>query len=200
MHRALRPPLLLLAALPLLALALAHPAPSAAASCGATSAENTYCLEPAEIESGESIKHPETPTTHHHAKPAHHSTTPKSGDEAAEKAEPGSEAEPKSGEGHHSKVAPPAKGGNHPGGGKPGHHAVAKHPATTHQGAGKSTSPKSEGPTTKGVPASASTGGSSPVLPILVAVVVLAAISIGIVVYRERKGGNGPAGYTGARG
>jgi hypothetical protein len=199
MHRALRPPLLLLAALPLLALALAHPAPSAAASCGATSAEKTYCLEPAEIESGESIKHPETPTTHHHAKPVHHSTSPKSGDEAAEKNEPGSESEPKSGEGHHSKVAPPAKGGNHPGGGKPGHHAVAKHPAT-HQGAGKSTAPKSEGPTTKGVPASASTGGSSPVLPILVAVVVLAAISIGIVVYRERKGGNGPAGYTGARG
>ena len=30
-------------------------------------------------------------------------------------------------------------------------------------------------------------GGSSPVVPILIAVVVLAAISIGVVLYRQRK-------------
>ena len=35
--------------------------------------------------------------------------------------------------------------------------------------------------------ASASGGGSSPVVPILIAVVVLAAISIGVVLYRQRK-------------
>jgi cobalamin biosynthesis Mg chelatase CobN len=44
-----------------------------------------------------------------------------------------------------------------------------------------------------GVPASATSGGgSSPVVPILIAVVVLAAISIGVVLYRQRKGGSDP--------
>jgi cobalamin biosynthesis Mg chelatase CobN len=36
-----------------------------------------------------------------------------------------------------------------------------------------------------------SSGGSSPVVPILIAVVVLAAISIGVVLYRQRKSGQG---------
>jgi cobalamin biosynthesis Mg chelatase CobN len=36
---------------------------------------------------------------------------------------------------------------------------------------------------------SAGSGGSSPVVPILIAVVVLAAISIGVVLYRQRKSG-----------
>jgi flagellar basal body-associated protein FliL len=35
--------------------------------------------------------------------------------------------------------------------------------------------------------ASAASGGTSPVIPILIAVVVLAAISIGVVLYRQRK-------------
>jgi uncharacterized membrane protein len=35
-------------------------------------------------------------------------------------------------------------------------------------------------------------GGSSPVVPILIAVIVLAAISIGVVLYRQRKSGQGP--------
>jgi cobalamin biosynthesis Mg chelatase CobN len=37
-----------------------------------------------------------------------------------------------------------------------------------------------------------SSGGSSPVVPILIAVIVLAAISIGVVLYRQRKSGQGP--------
>jgi cobalamin biosynthesis Mg chelatase CobN len=37
-------------------------------------------------------------------------------------------------------------------------------------------------------------GGSSPVVPILIAVIVLAAISIGVVIYRQRKGGSGQDG------
>jgi hypothetical protein len=41
---------------------------------------------------------------------------------------------------------------------------------------------------------SESGGGSSPVVPILIAVVVLAAISIGVVIYRQRKGGTGQDG------
>jgi cobalamin biosynthesis Mg chelatase CobN len=46
--------------------------------------------------------------------------------------------------------------------------------------------------TASGKPASSSNGGgSSPVVPILIAVAVLAAISIGVVLYRQRKGDSG---------
>jgi cobalamin biosynthesis Mg chelatase CobN len=45
--------------------------------------------------------------------------------------------------------------------------------------------------TATGTPVSKSSGGSSPVVPILIAVVVLAAISIGVVLYRQRKSGQG---------
>ena len=41
------------------------------------------------------------------------------------------------------------------------------------------------------VAAKSSGGGSSPVVPILIAVVVLAAISIGVVLYRQRKSDQG---------
>jgi cobalamin biosynthesis Mg chelatase CobN len=45
------------------------------------------------------------------------------------------------------------------------------------------------------VAAKSDDGGSSPVVPILIAVVVLAAISIGVVLYRQRKSGqDGPGG------
>jgi cobalamin biosynthesis Mg chelatase CobN len=43
-----------------------------------------------------------------------------------------------------------------------------------------------------GANVSHSSGGSSPVVPILIAVIVLAAISIGVVLYRQRKSGQGP--------
>jgi cobalamin biosynthesis Mg chelatase CobN len=43
----------------------------------------------------------------------------------------------------------------------------------------------------KNVAHSSSGGGSSPVVPILIAVVVLAAISIGVVLYRQRKSDQG---------
>jgi cobalamin biosynthesis Mg chelatase CobN len=46
--------------------------------------------------------------------------------------------------------------------------------------------------TQSGANVSESSGGSSPVVPILIAVIVLAAISIGVVLYRQRKSGQGP--------
>ena len=47
----------------------------------------------------------------------------------------------------------------------------------------------------KGSNVSESSGGSSsPVVPILIAVVVLAAISIGVVLYRQKQSGKGPDG------
>jgi hypothetical protein len=45
--------------------------------------------------------------------------------------------------------------------------------------------------TSLGASPSNSSGGSSPVVPILIAVVVLAAISVGVVLYRQRKSGQG---------
>lgn len=49
------------------------------------------------------------------------------------------------------------------------------------------------GPVQQGEPKSASTdtGGSSPLVPILIAVAVLAAISVGAVLYRQRRGSAG---------
>lgn len=192
MHWAARLTHPLLVALPLLALMLM--APSAAFACGSSSSEITYCPETPRIEVHEPPKAAQPkPSAKQH--PVPHQTTPaKTGEEKA--TEP--EAEPRSGKGHHA--GPPAQGGNHPGGGKPGSHAAPKQPSAAHQNGGEGPVAKSGGPTTKGVAASASSGGSSPVLPILVAVVVLAAISIGVFVYRERKGGGDRTGYTGARG
>lgn len=50
---------------------------------------------------------------------------------------------------------------------------------------------KNLGGTQSGTNVAHSSGGSSPVVPILIAVVVLAAISIGVVLYRQRKSGQG---------
>jgi hypothetical protein len=63
-------------------------------------------------------------------------------------------------------------------------------------GAGQSESGLSEGHRVGGPSSTAShdSGGSSPVVPILIAVVVLAAISIGVVLYRQRKSGQDGSG------
>ncbi|MGH2974265.1 MAG: hypothetical protein ACRDLL_05265 [Solirubrobacterales bacterium] len=44
-----------------------------------------------------------------------------------------------------------------------------------------------------GQPASSSGGGSSPLIPILIAILALAAISVGAVMYRQRRGPGGSA-------
>ncbi|MBS1887162.1 MAG: hypothetical protein JSU06_08240 [Actinobacteria bacterium] len=46
-------------------------------------------------------------------------------------------------------------------------------------------------PTQTGTHVAKSSGSSSPLVPILIAIVVLAAISIGVVLYRQRKSGQG---------
>lgn len=53
---------------------------------------------------------------------------------------------------------------------------------------------KSLGGTAQGQNASHSSGGSSPLIPILIAIAILAAISIGAVVLRQRRQGNGGSG------
>lgn len=54
--------------------------------------------------------------------------------------------------------------------------------------------PLGESPTQTGENAAHSSGGSSPLVPILIAVAVLAAISIGAVLYRQRRQGSGGSG------
>jgi hypothetical protein len=100
-----------------------------------------------------------------------------------------SEGEPGSGEHHPSGAAPPGGGGNRPpgDGGSPV------------EGATRSVAHTQDHPTPTATDASMSTsgGGSSPVLPILIAVFVLAAVSIGIALYRQRRQGSRPEGYPG---
>lgn len=48
--------------------------------------------------------------------------------------------------------------------------------------------------TAQGEQTSGSSGGSSPLVPILIAIAVLAAISIGVVIYRQRRQGSGGSG------
>jgi cobalamin biosynthesis Mg chelatase CobN len=81
---------------------------------------------------------------------------------------------------------PPSSGGGE-GGGKPSNDGVGN--GTKVDGG---VSNAQEAPTQTGHPVSESSGASSPVVPILIAVVVLAAISIGVVLYRQRKSGQGP--------
>jgi hypothetical protein len=50
------------------------------------------------------------------------------------------------------------------------------------------------GGTESGKPVSHSSGGSSPLVPILIAIAVLAAISIGAVIYRQRRQDSGGSG------
>jgi len=94
-------------------------------------------------------------------------------------------------------------GGKHDGGGPSGGESSNVGGAQSGDGAtseGKigSAEKVATGSEAQGKPVSSSTagsgGGSSPVVPILIAVVVLAAISIGVVIYRQRKGGSGQDG------
>jgi outer membrane biosynthesis protein TonB len=138
--------------------------------------------------------HPEAPrkpvpSTKSHS-PAPHAATPTPHKPKAEPetTEPSSEPEGEAETAHRekSKVAPAGKGGNRPPGG--GSHHGQK-PASKKQ---VGTPQASETPSqllTSSTGANASqAGGSSPVVPILIAMAVLAALSIGVVLYRERKG------------
>jgi cobalamin biosynthesis Mg chelatase CobN len=128
--------------------------------------------------------------------PTHHSTPNTGQGETAQatgsKAGTGGGAEEGSGSGNHKKEGSSSKeeegnpstavGGN---GNKPNGGANA---GGSEGSIGES---KDLGGTQQGANASSSSGGSSPVVPILIAVVVLAAISIGVVLYRQRKSGQG---------
>jgi cobalamin biosynthesis Mg chelatase CobN len=123
----------------------------------------------------------------HHAsqtEPEAHSSAVET--EKGSKPKPESSQEPESestatGGGGGGGKGPNGNGGHHSGGNK----SNAK-PESNVSGA------KKVATTQSGKPASSSSGGSSPLVPILIAIAVLAAISIGVVLYRQRKGDSGP--------
>ena len=87
------------------------------------------------------------------------------------------------------------EGGNKPGGGESQKSGNGGEAGKAQEGApGSIGESEAVSGTQKGTPAAESSGGSSPVVPILIAVAVLAAISIGVVLYRQRKSGQGPDG------
>jgi hypothetical protein len=141
--------------------------------------------------SGEKVYNPALHTIESQGieKPAH-SAKPKTGKEDTAPAtepegEPGSEAH------HQSEATPPSAGGNHPhGGGGSGKGKPAKASPGPDRKPEESISPRQKvsTPTKATAHGGNDDGGSSPVLPILIAMAVLAAISIGIVLYRERGG------------
>jgi cobalamin biosynthesis Mg chelatase CobN len=101
--------------------------------------------------------------------------------------------EPESREDQEAKAAAPGEGGGHPPGsaGDPKEASSPKPTARSRSG-GTGQSQPEKGQTT--IDAAQGGGGSSPVAPILIAVAVLAALSIGTVIYRGRREDPRPAG------
>jgi hypothetical protein len=139
-----------------------------------TSNEIVYPLAPAELES-KGVEHAHAPKPKPKAKPE---TKPDIG------TEPGGVTEA---EEHHQGGTTPSQRGNHPpgnSGGAPRDHRPKADGETSNRPR-ESVRPSLTVATT--APESPD-GGSSPVLPILIAVALLAVASIGFVVYRERGG------------
>jgi hypothetical protein len=174
------------------------------ARAGKSSGEITYFDGPPELESVPPQKTgtTEVPTKEHHqahAHPNHNgSPTPTTGEDGSEaptepEGEPGSEGH------HHAGAVPSGNGSNHPpGGGEPGKNDSPRPASESGRkpvrnvtpGPGKLTPSKTDA-------SGAGGGGSSPLLPVLIAMAVLAAASIGVVLYRQRREDNGPDVYAG---
>jgi cobalamin biosynthesis Mg chelatase CobN len=177
---------LLPSVLALLALALI---PGSAFAAGA--GEKVYETEIPSVTSEPSTGESGNTPTHHKAPNTGQSESDQAHGSNAETGGTGSEAEKEGGssEGGHKKKHSSSEeeegnpsttaggGGNNPDGGSNG--------GQTESGLSNGKPVGSE--TATGTPVSKSSGGSSPVVPILIAVVVLAAISIGVVLYRQRK-------------
>jgi hypothetical protein len=137
---------------------------------------------------------------HPHGTASHHgSPTSTTGEEATESVtEPGGESEPP--EHHHAVTSPAGKGGNHPPGGsaEPGKNGSTRSTLDSGRKPVRNVTPGPEGSASAKPHSSAvGSGGSSPLLPILIAMAVLAAASIGVVIVRQRRGAGGPDGYAG---
>jgi hypothetical protein len=156
----------------------------------ANSSEKVYIPGVPSIESKGSEATP-TPKAKPKPKPKSHPGSPAAKEGTAEPTtRPEAEPEEEETERHPSAAAHPGEGGNKPPGGKAkpkgassSHHPDGSKPATTNASRGEMLTPT----TIKTAGSSGGGGdGSSPVVPILIAVAVLAALSIGVAFYRER--------------
>jgi len=113
---------------------------------------------------------------------------PKTGNEAPAATTTGPAGEPEPREGHEAQAAAPGDGGGHPpgGGGNPEEGASPK-PDARAKSAGGTGPTQAETRPTKVDSSASGGGGSSPVVPILIVVALLAALSIGTVIYRGRS-------------
>jgi len=116
-------------------------------------------------------RHSDHSTTKPPATQTNRSAAPTTGEETSHRTAAKPKVEPESEERGKADEALPAKADNHPSGGDG----------------------RTMDRTSHGAPASDGGGGSSPVMPILIAVALLAAASIGFVLYRERKSQAGTA-------
>jgi cobalamin biosynthesis Mg chelatase CobN len=158
-----------------------------------TSAGATYTPEVPSVET----KEPTTKTKTEKASSTHSSSNKAKAEGSAVKTG-GTESsvepeEDESEEGQKSSVGTGGNGGNsnppRGGGGEGGGSPKAGGTAKSADGISGAKAVANKNP---GANVSESSGGSSPVVPILIAVAVLAAISIGVVLYRQRKSGQGP--------
>lgn len=126
----------------------------------------------------------ENTPTHHKQTPAKASKTDDGGGTSPSHSDGSKEADSEEGD---SSAKEGAAGAGHDGGtgqGSPGHSANG----------GANNATNGEGQIASEAPASQSTddGGSSPLVPILIAIAVLAAISVAAVMYRQRRQRRGP--------
>jgi hypothetical protein len=113
----------------------------------------------------------------------HPDPKPKAGEGAPTETTAVPEGEPESEERHRAHAVTPGDGGGHPPKGGGGHKESVSPQASARPG---STGQTPEKTPTRAVGAEGG-GGSSPVVPILIAMAVLAALSIGTVLYRGRR-------------
>jgi hypothetical protein len=139
-------------------------------------------IGPGQLGKSEPKKETETAPNRRHK--AHRHVQPTTGEEGPTETAIEPEAEPGSEGSHRSHLAPAGKGGKQPPGGNS---------ATPKRDARPGPKPRTSTPRTGNVPrpnqvdASGSAGGSSPLAPILIAMAVLAALSIAVVLIRERR-------------
>jgi hypothetical protein len=117
----------------------------------------------------------------------HPGPKPMTGEEARAETNPTQVGEPESRERHEPQAATPGAGGGHPpGGGSDPKQGSSPKPTARSRSAGSTGPTQPEKRPTKVDSSGSGGGGSSPVAPILIAMAVLAALSIGTVIYRGR--------------
>jgi len=147
------------------------------------------CTSSSCVQYTESIPKPEGENT-----PQGHQKTPakasKTGQDGGSPSQPGGSKGPKEAEGSEESEASEKEGAV--GGGNGGGNGQGKPGASAHGGDKKAVHPAAQNQS--GVQASKSDdgGGSSPLVPILIAIAVLAAISVAVVMIRQRRQRGGP--------